>query len=122
MVKQHHTIEIFSANCPLCKHITDDIQIGKCEGCNQVVYDVNEMTEEIKQKMKTYGVNSVPTTVIDGEVKVVGIPDFPWICNEDMYARLKKDYSSNANANSNMNKEDITIVNSRSTDFVQKKL
>jgi hypothetical protein len=53
MVKQHHTIEIFSANCPLCKHITDDIQIGKCEGCNQVVYDVNEMTEEIKQKMKT---------------------------------------------------------------------
>jgi hypothetical protein len=92
MVKQHHTIEIFSANCPLCKHITDDIQIGKCEGCNQVVYDVNKMTEEIKQKMKTYGVNSVPTTVIDGEVKVVGIPDFPWICSDDMYTKLKKDY------------------------------
>jgi hypothetical protein len=29
--------------------------------------------------MKIYGVNSVPTTVIDREVKVVGIPDFPWI-------------------------------------------
>jgi hypothetical protein len=28
MVKQRHTIEIFSANYPLCKHITDDIQIG----------------------------------------------------------------------------------------------
>ena len=27
-MKQHLTIEIFSANCPLCKHITDDIQIG----------------------------------------------------------------------------------------------
>ena len=52
MAMQHHTIEIFSANCPLCKHITDDIQIGKCEGCNQVIYDVNIMTEEIKQKMK----------------------------------------------------------------------
>ena len=92
MVKQHHTIEIFSANCPLCKHITDDIQIGKCEGCNQVVYDVNKMTDEIKQKMRNYGVNSVPTTVIDGEVKVVGIPDFPWICGDDMYSKLKKDY------------------------------
>ena len=47
-MKQHHLIEIFSANCPLCKHITDDIQIGKCEGCNQIVYDIYNMTEEIK--------------------------------------------------------------------------
>ncbi len=92
MGEKHHTIEIFSANCPLCKHITDDIQIGKCKGCNQIVYDVNNMTEEIKQKMKTYGVRSVPTTVIDGEIKVVGIPDFPWICSKDMYTKLKKDY------------------------------
>jgi hypothetical protein len=92
MAMQHHMIEIFSANCPLCKHITDDIQIGKCEGCNQVIYDVNIMTEEIKQKMKTYGIKSVPTTIIDGEVKVVGVPDFPWICSEDFYTKLKKDY------------------------------
>ncbi len=48
-MKQYHLIEIFSANCPLCKHITDDIQIGKCEGCNQIVYD---MTEEIEVKMR----------------------------------------------------------------------
>ena len=45
VMKQYYLIEKFSANCPLCKHITDDIQIGKCEGCNQIVYD---MTEEIK--------------------------------------------------------------------------
>jgi hypothetical protein len=37
---KNFTESIFSANCPLCKHITDDIQIGKCEGCNQVVYGV----------------------------------------------------------------------------------
>ena len=48
-MKQYYLIEIFCANCPLCKHITDDIQIGKCEGCNQIVYD---MTEEIKVKMR----------------------------------------------------------------------
>ena len=93
IMKQHHMIEIFSANCPLCKHITDDIEIGKCEGCKQVVYDVNNMTEDLKVKMKNYGVKAVPTTVIDGNIKVVGIPDFPWVCGDDLYKRLKDEYS-----------------------------
>ena len=92
-MKQHHNIEIFSANCPLCKHITNDIEIGKCEGCKQIVYDVNNMTEEIKVKMKNYGIKAVPTTIIDGNIKVVGIPDFPWICGDDLYKPLKKEYS-----------------------------
>ena len=91
-MKQHHTIEVFSANCPLCKHITEDIQIGKCEGCNQAVYDVNNMTDEIKVKMKKYGIKAVPTTIIDGEIKVVGIPDFPWICGDDLYKKLNREY------------------------------
>jgi tRNA U54 and U55 pseudouridine synthase Pus10 len=73
-MKQHHNIEIFSVNCPLCKHITNDIEIGKCEGCKQIVYDVNNMTEEIKVKMKNYGIKAVPTTIIDGNITVVGIP------------------------------------------------
>jgi glutaredoxin 3 len=94
-MKQHRTIEIFSANCPLCKHVTEDIQIGKCEGCNQVVYDVNHMTEGIKQRMKTYDVKSVPTTIIDGRIKAVGIPDFPWVCSEDFYKKLKNVYPLN---------------------------
>ena len=91
-MKQHHTIEIFSANCPLCRHITEDIQIGKCEGCNQIIYDVNHMTDEVKVKMKKYKVKSVPTTIIDGDIKVVGIPDFLWICSEEFYSKLKEDY------------------------------
>ena len=91
-MKQHHTIEIFSANCPLCKHITDDIEIGKCEGCNQIIYNVNEMTNDLKLKMKEYSVKAVPTTIIYGEIKVVGIPDFPWVCGDDLYTKLKKDY------------------------------
>jgi glutaredoxin 3 len=91
-MKENHTIEIFSAGCPLCKHIIDDIQIGKCQGCHQTVYDVNEMTDEIKRKMKDYGITSVPTTIIDGNIKVVGIPDFPWICGDDLYLKLKRKY------------------------------
>ena len=34
--------------------------------------------------MKEYSVTMVPTTIIDGSIKVVGIPDFPWICREDV--------------------------------------
>ena len=48
-MKHYYLVEIFSANCPLCKHIPDDIQIGESEGCNQIVYD---MTEEIKVKLR----------------------------------------------------------------------
>jgi hypothetical protein len=92
MKQQHHIIEIFSANCPLCNYIIDDIQIGKCEGCNQTVYDINNITDDIKIKVRDYGVKSVPTTIIDGKIKIVGIPDFPWICSEDLYKRLEKDY------------------------------
>jgi hypothetical protein len=92
MKQQHHTIEIFSANCPLCKYIIDNIQIGKCEGCDQTVYDINNITDEIKFKMRDYGIKSVPTTIIDSKIKIVGIPDFPWICSEDLYKRLEKDY------------------------------
>jgi protein-disulfide isomerase len=67
---------------------------GKCEGCSQIVYDVSSnMTEEVKQKMKKFGINAVPTTIIDGKIKIVGIPDFPWICSDDLYGRLRRDYS-----------------------------
>jgi hypothetical protein len=93
--KQHHFIEIFSANCPVCKVVTDVIEIGKCQGCKQVVYNLNNMTDKIRQKMKNYDVTAVPATVIDGEIKIVGIPKFPWICGDDLYKKLKAEYSMN---------------------------
>jgi hypothetical protein len=30
--------------------------------------------------------------VIDGKIKVVDIPDFPWICGGDLYTKLERDY------------------------------
>jgi glutaredoxin 3 len=90
-MRRHHTIEIFSANCPLCKHVIDNIEIGKCEGCNQTVYNVNIITDKIKSKIRDYGIKAVPSIIIDGKIKLVGIPDFPWICSEDLYDKLKKE-------------------------------
>jgi hypothetical protein len=51
------------------------------------------MTEELKIKMRDNGVKAVPTTIIDGSIKVVGIPDFPWVCGDDLYKRLKEQHS-----------------------------
>jgi hypothetical protein len=39
----------------LCRHFIDDIQIGKCEGCS--VYDINNMTDETRSKMRDYCAN-----------------------------------------------------------------
>ena len=92
-MKRNHVIEIFSSNCPLCRQVIGDIEMGKCQGCEQIIYNINSMTEGLKTKMKVYGVKAVPTTVIDGSIKVVGISDFPWVCGDDLYERLKDDYS-----------------------------
>lgn len=91
-MKQGHTIEIFSADCPLCRRVSDIIEVGKCAGCKQIVYDINKVDEKTKEKMKSYGITAVPTTVIDGKIKVVGIPSFPWFCGDEFYEMLKKEY------------------------------
>ena len=88
----HHKIEIFSADCPLCKHVVDTVSVGKCADCNMIIHDTNKMDDKLKQAMKQYGVTSVPTVVIDGSIKVAGIPDFPWICGDDLYKFLKQRY------------------------------
>jgi hypothetical protein len=91
-MKRGHTIEIFSAGCPLCTYVSDVIEVGRCRGCTQIVLDVNQATEEVEGKMREYGVHAVPTIVIDGEIKITGIPPFPWVCDEDFYRRLREDY------------------------------
>ncbi len=87
-----HTIEIFSADCPLCRQVVDIVEIGKCAGCTEIVHHTNLMTEDIKARMKEYGIDAVPTIVIDGQIRVVGVPDFPWVCDDQFYEKLKRKY------------------------------
>jgi hypothetical protein len=49
------------------------------------------MIDELKIKMRDYGVKAA--TIIDGNIRVVGIPDFPWVCGDDLYIRLKEQHS-----------------------------
>jgi glutaredoxin len=86
---EKHAFEVFSANCPLCKNI----EIKKYDGCSQKVYDINNMTSEITEKIKKYKITAVPTVIIDGKYKVVGMPDFPLTCGEELFTKLQKEYS-----------------------------
>ena len=70
-----HKIEVFSGNCPICKTIVDEIEAGRCAGCQLIVYKLSENLE----LARNYGVRVVPTIVIDGEVKIEGRPDIPFV-------------------------------------------
>jgi len=56
------------------------------------VLDVDSGDEEVKLKSRLYKITAVPTIVIDGRIKVVGVPDFPWFCGDEFYRFLEKNF------------------------------
>jgi hypothetical protein len=50
------------------------------------------MSNNIKTKTKYYDIKAVTTTIIDDVMKVLGIPDFLWICADDLYRKLELEY------------------------------
>jgi len=83
-----HRIEVFSANCPLCREVLDEIESGRCAGCRLIVYNLSDNLD----LAKSYGVRVVPTVIIDGEIKIEGRPDIPFVCSEETYAHFKEQY------------------------------
>ena len=83
-----HRIEVFSASCPLCNKVVDEIEAGKCAECQLIVYNLPEGLEFARK----YGVRVVPTVIIDGEVKIEGRPDIPFVCSDETYAHFKEHY------------------------------
>jgi hypothetical protein len=53
--------------------------------------------------LRKYGMRVAPTTIIDGEVKVEGQPDIPFVCGEETYAHFKTRYPSASSRESTMN-------------------
>jgi len=83
-----HKIELFSANCPLCIKVVDEIEAGKCAGCQLIVHNLSDNLE----LARNYEVRVVPTVIIDGEVKIEGRPDIPFVCSDEAYAHFKERY------------------------------
>jgi glutaredoxin len=87
-----HLIEVFTGGCSLCRKVVNIVTVGKCRDCIMRVFDVDSGDEEVKMKRKLYKITAVPTIVVDGRIKVVGVPDFPWFCGDDFNRFLEKNF------------------------------
>ena len=83
-----HRIQIFTGDCPLCNKVVDEIEAGKCARCELIVYKVSEQ----RALASEYDVRVVPTVIIDGEIKIEGRADLPFVCSDETYAHFKERY------------------------------
>ncbi len=60
-------VEVFTAGCPLCDETIKLVKALACPSCDVTVYDLR-VTEGGMDKAKEYGVNSVPTVVVNGKI------------------------------------------------------
>jgi protein-disulfide isomerase len=58
-------VEVFTAGCPLCDETVKLVKELACPSCEVTVCDLREKGME---KAREYGVNSVPTVVVDGKI------------------------------------------------------
>lgn len=66
------------------------VEVGKCKDCKMEV--VNVAHRNNYGLMKRYNITCVPSIVIDGRIKVVGVPQFPWFCGDEFYKMLETKY------------------------------
>ncbi len=85
-----HKIQVFTGGCVLCKETAEVVELGKCKDCQMEVLNINDRRNT--QLLKEYGISAVPSIVIDGKIKVVGRPNFPWFCGDDFYRMLEEKY------------------------------
>ena len=90
--KKGKYIQVFSDGCSECLSHIDNVEVGKCAGCTLEVVEFHNNSELVRKKIQEYGITVHPTTIIDDEIKVEGIPEFYWLCGDVFYTQLKKEY------------------------------
>lgn len=65
-------IEVFTADCPLCRDTLKIIKQVKCPECE--VIERRCSGEVCCEPAKGYDIKSVPTIVVDGKIKLIGKP------------------------------------------------
>jgi glutaredoxin len=58
-------VEIFTAGCPICHPAVRTVQELACPDCEVRVYDLRESGAD---KVRQYGIKTVPAVVVDGTV------------------------------------------------------
>ncbi len=87
-----HIIEVFTAGRPLCRSTLAAVEVGKCASCVLIERDLTSRTPDVARLVEEYDIRAAPTIVIDGKVKVDGKPDFLWMCGDEFYARLEREF------------------------------
>jgi glutaredoxin 3 len=64
-MSEKRMVEVFTAGCPLCDETVGLVKKLSCPSCAVKVYN---LTSGGMDKAKQYGVNTVPTVVVDGKV------------------------------------------------------
>ena len=68
-------VEIFSADCPLCREAIETIKQNACASCDVIVLDM--IDDNVARRAKQLGIRGVPSVVIDGKLASMGGIDFP---------------------------------------------
>jgi len=69
------------------------IAVGRCAECKLDVYEIRESYQQLLTKINDYKIKAVPTIVIDGKIKIEGLPEFNFICSKELYEWLEKEFS-----------------------------
>ncbi len=59
-------IEIFSAGCPVCDDVADQVREAACQSCDIEIVDMQ--SEAGAARAKVIGVSAVPAVAIDGKL------------------------------------------------------
>lgn len=65
-------IEVFTADCPLCKDTLELIRREVCSECE--IIERRCSGDECCQPAEDYGIKAVPTIVVNGKIMIVGKP------------------------------------------------
>lgn len=67
-MENKRVIEVFTAGCSVCQPTVDLIKSMACSSCQVIVYDLSKPydTEECLDKVKQYGVKSLPAVAVNG--------------------------------------------------------
>lgn len=65
-MSEKRRIEIFSADCPVCRAAIERVQELACPSCEIAILDMQD--DQIADRAEKLGIRSIPAIIIDGQL------------------------------------------------------